>query len=261
MQFCADCASAYSAPYQVMDVPTLNPQTPPVCAQAIPLSPSPQTVNPYRYVNDLSSPYGDQGPNGNFLCGMTPIKSVPEMPLWNSRYAKCVPTQTQQQTNVDEYNNYVSSFSVDNPLNGKTLPTLAALLAPQNILQIKTTINAMLTQQFGFNIAIDDTPAFRQTINDVANENPRWMYDVHNGLPLLNNVIIQREFGVHQVALRQQLRYQRFLEGTYPRFMPYGSFDHSTKGETVNDSSTYTLTQPAAISYNCFLAQTGLRCP
>jgi hypothetical protein len=294
--FCTNCSSPYAAPYESLAcpsnsglvsgsipcAPTLNPALPPACQDGIspypvqnsaisspPLIPGsvPPTTRPpppqasYRYVSQLPvDQYGFQGPNGSVICGMKPLYSVPAQSMWNPA-PNCPPTETKLASNVGNYDNYQSNFSVSNPITNRTLPTLAALFCPENIEYIKTTISDMLTKTFGFPIGIEDTPAFRQTINDVAIDNPRWMYDVQQGLPLLNNVIIQREFGVHQVALRQQLLYQKYIiEQNRQKFMPYGSSDHVVKGETVNDSSSYTLNQPVPISYECFLTQANLRC-
>jgi len=194
------------------------------------------------------------------VCGQRPLVSVTNQPMWN-RAPQCAPTETRTAQNVANYDNYVTNLSVRNPYNGQVLPMLQALLSPANIEYIKNTIGGYLTQEFGFDIGIEDDAAFRQTINDVANENPRWMYDVQNGLPLLNKVIINREYTVHQSAIKQQLLYEKYLiTGNRQKFMPYGQSDHVVKGETVNDPSSYSLNQPTPISYDCFLTQANLWC-
>jgi hypothetical protein len=265
--YCTNCTSGYAPTYAPITQfpPTVNPNLPQPCqpgtTHSLPPTPSNAPASlPYVYVNNLPKNYGFQGPNGSVVAGMTPLSSVPEQSLWNAPQ-RCPQTQSQDKTNVEEFDNYIADLSVTNPYTGRTLPTLAALLEPRNIQFIRDSIGNALSKEFGFPVEIQDTPAFRQTINDVANENPRWMYDVSRGLPLLNNVIMNREWSVHKVALNQQLFYQKnFLEGNNPKYMPYGVMDHTVKGETVNDASSYSLNQPVPIAYNCFLAQAGLRC-
>jgi hypothetical protein len=231
---------------------------PPPPAVSLPTSPA-NTLH-YRDVTNLPHIYGAQGPNGNIVCGQRPLVSLTEQSMFNVP-AQCVQTQSQVAENIENYDNYTSQLSVLNPFTRRPLPLLVALMAPTNIEFIKETIGCMLTKQFGFPIGIEDTPAFRQTINDVAVDNPRWMYDVQNGLPLLNQVIINREFTVHQSAIKQQLIYEKYIiRNDRQKFMPYGTSDHVIKGETVNDPSSYQLNQPVPISYECFLAQAGLGC-
>lgn len=276
--FCVNCNSPYAAPYMNLagPTPTVDPNLPPACQTHVP-SAMPQGMTPplvpsaaalanplssYRYVSQLPTQgiYGDQGMNGNIVCGQRPLNPMPTQPMWNTP-PPCAQTETRVAENIGNYDNYQSYWSVLNPLTREPLPTLAALWAPDNVQFIKRTIECMLTQVFGFDIGIEDTPAFRQTISDVALDNPRWMYDVANGLPLLNQTIINREFTVHQVAIRQQLLYEKYLiKNDRQKFMPYAQGDRTVKGETVNDPSSYSLNQPTPVSYDCFLTQAGLWC-
>ncbi len=299
--FCTNCQSPYAAPYEslvgvntplgpngsaaanngLVSHPTINPALSPACQTTIPTTavlPPPQgplqgygsLASPqpaplyyrYRDVNHLptASIYGDQGPNANIVCGQRPLVSLTSQPMWNQPLP-CVPTESKVGQNVSNYDIYQSQLSVLNPYTKEPLPTLTALWSPENIQFIKRTIECMLTQVFGFDIGIEDTAAFRQTISDVAVDNPRWMYDVQNGLPLLNQTIINREFTVHQVAIRQQLLYEKYLiRNDRQKFMPYAVSDHVVKGETINDPSSYTLNQPTPVSYDCFLTQANLWC-
>lgn len=271
--FCTTCSSPYTSPYQTLHNP--NAVGGSLTAQPCPLPPPPPAAQPvtsgcippnntlhYRNVNNLplEGIYGAQGPNANIVCGQRPLVSLTEQSLFNEP-PPCASTQSQVAENVENYDTYTSQLSVLNPYTRRPLPLLSALLAPSNIELIKNTIGCMLSKQFGFEIGIADTPAFRQTINDVALDNPRWMYDVQNGLPLLNQVIINREYITHQSAIRQQLLYEKFfIRNDRQKFMPYAVSDHVIKGETVNDPSSYQLNQPVPISYECFLAQAGLGC-
>jgi hypothetical protein len=267
--FCTNCQNPFATPYQSLAVPAPTsapcptvpvqpqyiPTTGPISSLAVPLY-------QYQNVNQLPTQYiyGDQGQNGNIVCGQRPLVSVTNQPMWNTP-PHCVRTESRDAQNVANYDTFVADFSVRNPVNQRILPTLQALLEPSNIELIKNTIGDRLSEQFGFPVGIEDTVAFRQTINDVANENPAWMYDVQNGLPLLNNVIVNREFVVHQVALRQQLLYEKYIiRNDRQKFMPYGQSDHVVKGETINDPSSYTLNQKTPISYDCFLTQANLWC-
>ncbi len=276
--FCVNCNSPYAAPYQSMAIPspTVDPALPPACQTHVPsampqgvtppLQPSPAAIatplSTYNYVTQQPTQgiYGDQGANGNIVCGQRPLNSMQSQTMWNTP-PPCAQTETKVAQNVGNYDFYQSQWSVLNPYTREPLPTLTALWSPSNIEFIKRTIECMLTQVFGFDIGIEDTPAFRQTISDVATDNPRWMYDVQNGLPLLNQTIINREFTVHQVAIRQQLLYEKYMiRNDRQRFMPYAQGDRTVKGETVNDPSSYSLNQPTPISYDCFLTQAGLWC-
>lgn len=275
--------SSFSQPYESIRQPTTAPcpLPPPLphsvnYASGIPQAPvtpiSPPAVPPqttfgqplfvYNDVNHQSRAgiYGDQGPNANIVCGQRPLTSVRAQPMWNE-HPKCAPTETKTAQNVDNYDFYQANWSVLNPYNGNVLPTVSAMWHPQNIAFIKNAIECMLTKEFGFDIGIEDTPAFRQTISDVLLDNPRWMYDVAVGLPLLNETIIKREFTVHQVAVRQQLLYEKYLiRNDRQKFMPYPISNRTVKGETINDPSSYTLNQPVPVSYECFLTQANLWC-
>lgn len=277
---CTGCGSPYTAPYNTL-LPSTSPLGTPTSAPCptpsaeVAYAPMPPTVQvppsgpqpspalyAYRNTNHLpvESIYGDQGPNGNIVCGTRPLTSVREVPMWNEP-PKCAPTQSQTAQNVSDYDFYQSALSVLNPYTGRPLPTVTAMWHPQNIALIKGTIECMLSKEFGFAIGIEDTPAFRQTISDVLVENPRWMYDVQVGLPLLNEVVVKREFTVHQSAIRQQLLYEKYIiRNDRQKFMPYAVSDHVVKGETINDPSSYTLNQPVPISYDCFLTQANLWC-
>lgn len=267
---CTGCGSPYTAPYNTLlppngpfGTPTSEPCPMPPATQVPPTGPQPVPAL-YAYHNTNHLPldmiYGAQGPNGNIVCGTRPLTSIREVPMWNTP-PPCFPTETKTAQNVSNYDFYQSALSVLNPYTQQPLPTVTAMWHPQNIALIKGTIECMLSKEFGFPIGIEDTPAFRQTISDVLVENPRWMYDPVVGLPLLNEVVIKREFTVHQSAVRQQLLYEKYIiRNDRQKFMPYAVSDHVVKGETVNDPSSYTLNQPVPVSYDCFLTQANLWC-
>ncbi len=277
--FCTNCNSPYAAPYQslagavgsAISHPTTLPcPTPASVETALATTTTPSQPSflatpsglVYKNVNNLPTQtiYGDQGANANIVCGQRPMNSVMAQPMWNTQ-VPCVPTETKVAENVANYDVYTSNLSVFNPLTHRPLPTLVALLSPQNIEFVKGSIECMLSKSFGFDIGIEDTPAFRQTFNDVAVDNPGMMYDVQNALPLLNQVIINREFTVHQSAIRQQLLYEKYMiRNDRQKFMPYAQGDRTVKGETVNDPSSYTLNRKTPVSYDCFLTQANLWC-
>src|SRR5690348_7657357 len=105
--YCTNCTSGYAPTYAPMaqfpEYPTVNPNLPQPCQPGItPTQPPLLTPSPYVYVNNLPKNYGFQGPNGSVVAGMRPLSSVPEQTLWNPPQ-KCVPTQSQDKTNVQEF--------------------------------------------------------------------------------------------------------------------------------------------------------------
>ena len=102
------------------------------------------------------------------------------------------------------------------------------------------------------------TEEFVTSMVEIVLTNPGLGLDVRNGLPLLNQWILDKEFEIAVLGQRQRKRYEtQMLQGNRMRVMPYGLGDKTlhVKGENQMTQAPYQLNHPFKSQYQAFLQQ------
>lgn len=128
--------------------------------------------------------------------------------------------------------------------------------SPENMLWIQQKLEYMLSQATGQLIRVEINDEFILTMMDMAKRNPGLAYTGNEGVATLNNMVINHEFEVQFLSLRQQGRYKSdVIQLNTPLYYPHPEYTHHKKGELVVDSSGYMLTNPHGNNFDAYNSQ------
>ena len=198
---------------------------------------------------------------------MNPLFSV----MCNMPTKMTTPPAQQQSFEYPEALGGIYSDNIINPSDVKTLyydqvingritqptPLSDAFLDTNNIdfirQQIETNIRNYIQDE---NIRFLLTREFAQTVIDNIRDNMVLAFDVQNGIPILNDMIIHHETEIALLSQRENRRYERWiLNNDRMKVMPYGFGDKTlhARGENQVSPSGYLMNHPYQSQYKTFL--------
>ena len=136
-------------------------------------------------------------------------------------------------------------------------PLSEAFLKTENMEYIRRQIETNIrqyTQDDGIRFLL--TREFAQTVIDHVRDNMALAYDVKNGIPILNDIIVHHETEIALLSQRQGRRYERWvLNNDRMKVMPYGFGDKTlhVRGENPVSSAGYQMNHPFQSQYKNYL--------
>jgi hypothetical protein len=123
---------------------------------------------------------------------------------------------------------------------------IKAFLSPSNIRYMVQEIERVASEKCGFPVRLQLDSDVVGTIIRVALSNGGFSrYPLAQAIAYMNAQVIQHEaFIAFQSIVRKKLYYKYYIEKDRMMVMPYGVATHEPKGDTILESSGYTLSHP-----------------
>lgn len=136
-------------------------------------------------------------------------------------------------------------------------PLSEAFLSTENMEYLRSQIETNIREYIGDKmIRFLLTREFAQTVINHVRDNMALAYDVKNGIPILNDLIIHHETEIALLSQRQERRYERWaLNNDRMKIMPYGLGDKTlhVRGENQVSPAGYLMNHPFQSQYKNYL--------